>query len=38
MNTTTMDYSNYDHDARIELAMTDMDAEESPVIAEVVKR
>jgi transposase-like protein len=38
MNTTTMDYSNYDHDARIELAMADMDAEESPVIAEVAKR
>jgi hypothetical protein len=38
INITTMDYSNYDYNARIELIIADMDAEESPVIAEVAKR
>jgi hypothetical protein len=33
-----MDYSKLDHDARIELAIADIDTGESPVIAEVAKK
>jgi hypothetical protein len=33
-----MDYSIYDYDARIELAIADIEAEKSPIIADIARK